>query len=118
MLIVVLLLSTCYLTFVVLVAVHSYMSEVIKTLACIERRRKLCLERFQAYYDAVGSSFGLVSPGLASWLLDVTDSRIRFLIERGRLKTRILAGQRLILFSSVEDYLLARTDFLQRRFHF
>ncbi len=62
-------------------------------------------ERFELWRQASGSlNSGLVSPGLAAWLLDISDTRVRFLVSVGRIESRVIAGARLLKLSSVYGY--------------
>lgn len=61
-------------------------------------------QRLAEYRRKVGSSCGIVSAGLAAWLLDVGASRVYALQISGFLRPVDIAGQRLISFSSVEKF--------------
>lgn len=68
-------------------------------------KKRVRQQRFDLWNVAAGGlRSGLVSAGIASWLLDVSDSRIRYLIALRVLQTRCVAGQRLLLLQSVYDY--------------
>lgn len=78
---------------------------MIEISADISRRLTNRVERIRLFRLVVSDSpFGLVPVGLAAWLLDVSSSRVRFLISSGRLETKTLAGQRFVVFRSLEDY--------------
>jgi hypothetical protein len=66
------------------------------------RRRAIRKQRLKEYHEiSTTGALGLLSIGLTMWLLDVSRERVRVLILEGKLKTTVLAGQRLVLFSSV-----------------
>ena len=65
-------------------------------------QNELRRERLLEYVDKTGSGrAGLISVGLASWLLNVSRIRIYTLIVEGRLEVRCLAGQQMLFFPSV-----------------
>ncbi|HVU27396.1 MAG TPA: hypothetical protein VHG71_06630 [Verrucomicrobiae bacterium] len=76
-----------------------------KFSADILRRRKnrsVRLSQYQAL--CVGFDSGLVSLGMAAWLLDLSREQVRRLILAGRLLTVQISGQRLVRFDSVLNY--------------
>ena len=52
-------------------------------------------------WRVVAGSRGLVTAGIAEWLLGVSDTRIKQLIFSGRLRTCCFGGLRLIFFESI-----------------
>ena len=59
--------------------------------------------RFREWIKSAGSR-GLVSVGRVVWLLGVSRSRVKTLVQDGRLQTVPLGGERMILFFSVLQY--------------
>lgn len=73
-----------------------------RPLADISRARS---ERLRSYAQASGSlETGFVSAGLAEWLLDVSDTRVKKMISVGLLDTVRLAGQRWVSIASIVRY--------------
>ncbi|HEY5296866.1 MAG TPA: hypothetical protein VIK59_02980 [Verrucomicrobiae bacterium] len=71
-------------------------------LEAISRARLQRLEQFRVVAGTLQT--GLISPGMAEWILGVSRQRVYAMISSARLETRAIAGHRLILLSSLASY--------------
>jgi hypothetical protein len=77
--------------------------------------RKLRRQRLREYSQASGTKRGLVSVGMAAWILDVCRQRVYALVISGQLVQRRFGGQCMIFAPSIYRFFLSGQGREQRK---